>query len=127
MFFGMQDKQEKTLSKGSSAYLLASVGVGASRQCCDATQAGRMSHLKDLKSWTRQTWFRRGVIEEIGRYVEGRDEAGVISNAEVGAIWGSPKKGPALQEIGPETLRKGERSLAGRSSCIMMRPVPRST
>jgi len=76
MLFGMLDEQEKTLSKGSSAYLLAPVCAGASRQCCDATQTGRMSHLEDLKSWTRHAWFRRGVIEEIGRYVEGRDGAG---------------------------------------------------
>jgi len=78
----MLDEQEKTLSKGSSAYLLASVGAGASRQCCDATQTGRVLHLEDLKSWTRHTWFRRGVTEEIGRYVEGRNRAGVISIAE---------------------------------------------
>jgi len=34
-----------------------------------------MSHLGDLESWTRHAWFRRGVIEGIGRYVEGRDGA----------------------------------------------------
>jgi len=31
MLFGMLDEQEKTLSKGSFAYLLASVGASASR------------------------------------------------------------------------------------------------
>ena len=75
MLCGMLDEQEKTLSSGSSAYLLATVCAGASRQCCDATQKGRISHLEDLESWTRHAWFRRGVIEETGRYVEGRDGA----------------------------------------------------
>jgi len=42
--------------------------------------------------------------------------------SEVGAIRGSPEKSPASQEIGPETRRKGERSFAGRRSCIMTRP-----
>jgi len=74
MLFGMLDEQEKTVSNGFSAYLLAP--VCASQQCCDATQTGRMSHLEDPESWTRHAWFRRGVIEEIGRYVEGRDGAG---------------------------------------------------
>jgi len=73
MSLGMQDKQE-TLLKGSSAYLLASVGVGASQRCCDAIQTGRMPHdLEDLKSQTRYNWFRRGVIKENRRYLEGRD------------------------------------------------------
>jgi len=41
-----------------------------------------MSYLEDLKSWTRRNWFRRGVIEENRRYVEGRDGVGQSYDGE---------------------------------------------
>ena len=73
MLFGMLDDQEKTLSDGSSAYLLAPVCAGTSRRCCDATQTDQCRTSRILRAG--QGMLGSGVASSNGECVEGRDEA----------------------------------------------------